>query len=69
MDGDEAFGSVGAITGWTKDTKVRKGLIEILGIKNPITAARVVLEQGRPSVHQPLGRVPPMYVAAPGTLS
>lgn len=50
MDSDGVFGSVGAIS----------------GIKNPITAARVILEQGRPSVPQPLGRVPPMTLAGEG---
>ncbi|KAG8806833.1 hypothetical protein FRC18_005880 [Serendipita sp. 400] len=46
MEGRGAFGSIGAVS----------------GIKNPITAGRYVLENGRTTRLHPLGRVPPMLV-------
>ncbi|KAG8815613.1 hypothetical protein FRC19_000917 [Serendipita sp. 401] len=52
MEGRGAFGSIGAVS----------------GIKNPITAGRYVLENGRITRLHPLGRVPPMTLVADGVV-
>ncbi|PVF94584.1 N-terminal nucleophile aminohydrolase [Serendipita vermifera] len=53
MAGNGSFGGVGAIE----------------GIKNPISAARVVLERGRRGRPRPLGRVPPVMLCGTGAVS
>ena len=60
MESTGAFGAVGAIRG---RNALAEGFIDtelLSGIKNPVTAARVVLERARDGRKALLGRVPPL---------
>ena len=60
MEGSGAYGSVGAIKGEMEISEAASRLLQ-LGIKNPVSAARGVLERARRG-RQVLGRIPPLLV-------
>ena len=61
MDGQNHFGSVGAVSGRYVPFSMNADLVVcVLGVKNPIRIARAILEHSQ--VPDPLGRIPPLLV-------